>query len=46
MFIRFIVTFFSKVDDSKDHDCYEFNCKYWEMKRDPGFDKLSLPKLW
>ncbi|XP_048772724.2 oxysterol-binding protein-related protein 6-like isoform X2 [Ostrea edulis] len=37
---------FSKVDDSKGHDCYEFNCKYWEMKREPGFEKLSLPRLW
>ncbi|XP_078323760.1 oxysterol-binding protein-related protein 6-like isoform X3 [Crassostrea virginica] len=44
--ITYIPSWFSKVDDSKDHDCYEFNCKYWEMKRDPGFDKLSLPKLW
>lgn len=44
--IKYVSRWFSKVDDSKDHDCYEFNCKYWEMKRDPGFDKLSLPKLW
>lgn len=44
--IKYVSRWFSKVDDSKDHDCYEFNCKYWEMKKDPGFDKLSLPKLW
>ncbi|XP_062574867.1 oxysterol-binding protein-related protein 6-like isoform X3 [Saccostrea cucullata] len=44
--IQYVPRWFSKIDDSKDSDCYEFNCKYWEMKRDPGFDKLSLPRLW
>lgn len=29
------------MDESKGHDC----CKYWEMKKDLGFNKLSLPML-
>lgn len=36
-----IYCYFFFKQQSKGHDC----CKYWEMKKDLGFNKLSLPML-
>ena len=27
-------------------ECFTYDHKYWECKKDPGFLKMTLPKLW
>ncbi|XP_071101233.1 oxysterol-binding protein-related protein 6-like [Haliotis cracherodii] len=36
---------FSKKDEN-GKESFEFNGKYWNMRKDPGFAKMSFMKLW
>ena len=27
-------------------DTYTYDSRYWELRKDPGFMKMTLPKLW
>lgn len=30
----------------KGKDLFEYDNRYWELRKDPGFMKMTLPKLW
>ncbi|KAL4216976.1 hypothetical protein ACF0H5_023433 [Mactra antiquata] len=38
-------TWFKK-DTMKGKDVYTYDNKYWECRKDPGFLKMTLPKIW
>lgn len=45
MKISYMPQWFRKVEVN-GREFYEFTREYWEKKKDPGFSRMSLPKLW
>ncbi|KAJ8320036.1 hypothetical protein KUTeg_001623 [Tegillarca granosa] len=43
--IEYHPKWFRKTIEGKK-DCYEYAGKYWEMRSDPGFSRMTFPKLW
>ena len=39
-------SFRGRRDEESENETYRYTGKYWELRRDPGFVKMSFPKLW
>ena len=35
-----------RLEQVDNREAYVYNGKYWDMRRDPGFASVSLPRLW
>jgi len=36
----------NRLEQVDDRETYVYNGNYWDMRRDPGFVNVNLPKLW
>ncbi|KAM9305874.1 oxysterol-binding protein-related protein 6 isoform 2-T2 [Gastrophryne carolinensis] len=44
--IEYIPKYFRKVTDAHNKETWVSNDTYWELRKDPGFNKVDLPVLW
>ena len=41
----FGISYLNRKDEDDNKDVYRYSGKYWEMRRDPGFMKMYIKKL-